>query len=214
MSQNTCMARLLASAVHDMRNILAIIRESAGLAQDLTSLDSTPQDTSTNIDLQNALDEVRRQVLLAAQLAEGLEFMAQGATPSCDLGRVCRLFCRMAARQARAAQTEFKNGEPDGPVWVETPSMEVFQALLDVLDICISVGGRVSLLLTAGHHQGKEGIELRVAGGENAHLVLSALTGSPAGILAKGRLDGGDARIIPGPVSGSFFLTFSTGGGK
>ena len=37
----TCMARLLASAVHDMRNILAVIRESAGLAQDLTSLDST-----------------------------------------------------------------------------------------------------------------------------------------------------------------------------
>lgn len=30
MNESQCMARLLASAVHDMRNVLAVIRESAG----------------------------------------------------------------------------------------------------------------------------------------------------------------------------------------
>ena len=35
MNTSQCTARLLASAVHDMRNVLAVIRESAGLAQDL-----------------------------------------------------------------------------------------------------------------------------------------------------------------------------------
>ena len=38
MNTSQCTARLLASAVHDMRNVLAVIRESAGLAQDLAAL--------------------------------------------------------------------------------------------------------------------------------------------------------------------------------
>ena len=38
MNESQCMARLLASAVHDMRNVLAVIRESAGLAQDMVQL--------------------------------------------------------------------------------------------------------------------------------------------------------------------------------
>ena len=33
-----CMGRLLASATHDMRNVLAVIRESAGLAADMIAL--------------------------------------------------------------------------------------------------------------------------------------------------------------------------------
>ena len=36
MTDSQCMGRLLASATHDMRNVLAVIRESAGLAQDLS----------------------------------------------------------------------------------------------------------------------------------------------------------------------------------
>ena len=35
MTDSQCMGRLLASATHDMRNVLAVIRESAGLAQDI-----------------------------------------------------------------------------------------------------------------------------------------------------------------------------------
>ena len=38
MNDSQCMARLLASGVHDMRNVLAVIRESAGLAQDMACL--------------------------------------------------------------------------------------------------------------------------------------------------------------------------------
>ena len=38
MTDSQCMGRLLASATHDMRNVLAAIRESAGLAQDMVQL--------------------------------------------------------------------------------------------------------------------------------------------------------------------------------
>ena len=107
MNDSQCMARLLASAVHDMRNVLAVIRESAGLAQDMAALagDALPRGER----LLAALSEVQNQILQGAALAEGMEFMSQAGGAEnenagpCDLARVCRVFCRMAARQARAA---------------------------------------------------------------------------------------------------------------
>lgn len=207
MSHNPCMARLLASAVHDMRNILAIIRESAGLAQDLAQL--AKGGDSDRAELSSSLDEVRRQVLLAVQLAEGLEFIAQadmaGDAASCDLARICSLFCRMAARQARAARIRLANGQCGEPVWAATPSMDVFQALLDVLDLCVSVGGKVELELAAGQQGGNPGIVLRVAGGDNAELALSAMTGSSA---PGGRSGKRQANLLPGLGPGSFFLAW------
>ncbi|MDO5484024.1 MAG: sensor histidine kinase [Desulfovibrionaceae bacterium] len=209
MSRNSCMARLLASAVHDMRNILAVIRESAGLAQDLTTLTPVAQpDGNNKKELLAALDEVRHQVLLAAQLAEGLEFMAQadmnGEGAPCDLGRVCRLFCCMAARQARAAQIQLASGEHEGPVWAAVPPLEALHALLEVLDICVSVGGRVNLVFSA-QRQESEGIAVCVTGGDNTALVLSALTGSA--------LPGSRAKLLSGDAAGSFFLSWRAGEG-
>ena len=202
MSHTACMARLLASAVHDMRNILAVIRESAGLAQDITRFgDDSP---ASRAELETSLDEVRRQVLLAAQLAEGLEFMAQnglarsgfaGETADpCDLARVCRLFCRMAARQARAAQIRLDCVENTEPVWTDSRPLPVLRCLLDMLDSCISVGGRVELKLATVRQEGATGIAVHVDGGENAALALAALT----------------ARL-PSIEPGTFFLALPVG---
>ena len=195
----TCMARLLASAVHDMRNILAVIRESAGLAQDLTSLDSTgPVQEEHKKELASSLDEVRRQVLLAAQLAEGLEFMAQAdmveGAASCDLARVCRLFCRMATR--------LQSSEHEEPVWAAVSPLDVLQALLDILDVCIAVGGRVDLSFTAARRLHDEYVEVRVSGGENTALALSALTGNPLQDKSCQCL------LRPGSEAGTFILVW------
>ena len=65
MSHTACMARLLASAVHDMRNILAVIRESAGLAQDITRFGDGS--AASRKELEISLDEVRRQVAATGQ---------------------------------------------------------------------------------------------------------------------------------------------------
>ncbi|MBQ4567581.1 MAG: sensor histidine kinase [Desulfovibrio sp.] len=218
MSHTACMARLLASAVHDMRNILAVIRESAGLAQDITRFGDGS--AASRKELEISLDEVRRQVVLAAQLAEGLEFMAQNGPPrgslsqsgatgdksnSCDLARVCRLFCRMAARQARAAQIRLECAENTEPVWMESRPMPVLHCLLDVLDSCVSVGGKVDLHLAATQQEGATGIAVRVSGGDNEALALSALTAClrPIQGMTCARL------LSTGP--GTFFLVLPTG---
>ena len=77
MNESQCMARLLASAVHDMRNVLAVIRESAGLAQDLAALAAREGGAARHERLATALSEVQRAVVQGAALAEGMDHMAQ-----------------------------------------------------------------------------------------------------------------------------------------
>ena len=101
-----CMGRLLASATHDMRNVLAVIRESAGLAADMIALAAEKGGLEHGDRLAAAMREIQQQVIHGAELAEGMEYLAQAgvreddaeAAP-CDLARVTRLFCLMAARR-------------------------------------------------------------------------------------------------------------------
>ena len=74
MNESQCMARLLASAVHDMRNVLAVIRESAGLAQDLASLSGGKAVPAPGAErLSTALGEVQRSVIQGAALSEAMK---------------------------------------------------------------------------------------------------------------------------------------------
>lgn len=156
MNESQCMARLLASAVHDMRNVLAVIRESAGLAQDLATLAGGKTVAAPGAErLSSALSEVQRSIIQGAALSEAMDFMAQaggmepGSAGPCDLARVSRSFCLLAARQARAAQIQLTSGETEEPVWANVPPLAVLRSLLEVFDLCASVGGQVNLRLTA-----------------------------------------------------------------
>ena len=151
MNESQCMARLLASAVHDMRNVLAVIRESAGLAQDLASLAGGRAVSAQGTErLSTALGEVQRSIIQGAALSEAMDFMAQaggmepGGAGPCDLARVSRSFCLLAARQARAAQIHLTSGETDEPVWANVPPLAVLRSLLEIFDLCASVGGQVT----------------------------------------------------------------------
>lgn len=217
MNESQCMARLLASAVHDMRNVLAVIRESAGLAQDLTALTSelTPgQNQARGAErLSVALGEVQRSVIQGAALSEAMDYMAQsgnaeGGAGPCDLVRVCRSFCLLAARQARAAQICLHSIETDEPIWSGVPALAVLRSLLEVFDLCASVGGQVELRFMAARRQKEEGIIIEALEGANRELALAAMTGSP---LLNGIRPGWRAVLMPWRDTGSrFFLSIST----
>ena len=228
MNVSQCTAHLLASAVHDMRNVLAVIRESAGLAQDLAALASSSPVSSAGGNaggsngpaagpqrLEAALAEVQRSVGQGAALAEAMDYLAQsGGAESgehagpCDLVRVCRSFCLLAARQARAAQIRLANGESAEPVWAAVPPMDVPRALLEIFDLCTSVGGQVHLRFTAGRRQKEEGIVVEVLEGGNRELALAAMTGGP---MLSGMRPGWRAALMPWrEAEPRFFLSLST----
>ena len=217
MNVSQCTARLLASAVHDMRNVLAVIRESAGLAQDLAALASSSANGGPAAGpqrLEAALAEVQRSVGQGAALAEAMDYLAQsGGAESgehagpCDLVRVCRSFCLLAARQARAAQIRLASVESAEPVWASVPPMDVLRALLEIFDLCASVGGQIHLRLTAGRRGKEEGIVVEVSEGSNRELALAAMTGSP---MLSGMRPGWRAALMPWrEAEPRFFLSLS-----
>ena len=138
MTDSQCMGRLLASATHDMRNVLAVIRESAGLAQDMVQL-AAGADKPADPRVIKALKEAQQQILRGAALAECMEYLAQvshseNENAPCDLARVASTFCLMAARRARAVQMVLESADSEEPVWSAVPALAVLRALLDIFD--------------------------------------------------------------------------------
>lgn len=218
MKDNMCISRLLASSLHDMRNVLAIIRESAGLAQDVSSLGGQAAgnaDGNREI-LLSSLQSVQNSVVHGAALVEAMDDMAQlesqknAPNPTCDLSRVCRSFCCMAARWARGVRIQLAAQESSEAVWAALPASAVYCALLDILDLCASVGGQVSLNFTAAHWNKKEGILVELVGGENLALVLAAMTGNPA--LESSAPDWQASLVSCHDAGQRFFLSLSAAG--
>lgn len=219
MNENQCMARLLASAVHDMRNILAIVRESAGLAQDIAAFVAGQKAAKDGAGLSArgdrivaSLEEVQRAVQQGAALSEAMDYMAQAGgadgrntSGPCDLTRTCRSFQLLAARQARAVQMVLINGETEEPVWINAPALNVLRSLLEVFDLCAAVGGQVTLRFTAGRLHKQEGIVVDVLDGPNREMVLAVLTG--AHVLST-MPSGWKAALMPWRDTGSrYFLS-------
>lgn len=203
MNTAECMGRLMSSATHDMRNVLAVIRESAGLAQDMLHVSGT--DLPGGRRLHTALEQVQEQVLRGAALAESMGNLAACApgcddedgenAASCDVGRVIRDFCCMAARRGRACGLELTAHADADPVVAEAAALDIFRALLAVFDVCASVGGGVRLHFSPVRRGRGAGVMCEVERqGDNVDMVVSALTGCP---LLTPDSNGWMARLVP-----------------
>lgn len=201
MNPAECLGRLTASATHDMRNVLAAIRESVGLVQDILDL----PDASARVDrMRKALRDVQQQVAHGAELAEGMAYLAQcgaqgeGASPAesrCDLARVTRDFCCMAARRGKACGLTLEDMAAPEPVLTDADALDVFGALLGVFDACSAVGGGAHLRLGAVRRGRSAGVLCEVdPAGANVDMVVSALTGCP---LLRPESAGWAARLLP-----------------
>lgn len=211
-------ARLLASSLHEMRNILAVIAESAGLARDVATF-SAQDGTNTGPNagmMDSALQGTQEGTENASRLVSAMEYMAQTCGPhaatdlSCNLDRACQGFCLMAKRWAKSVCIVLTSGAAQEPVWAALPVPVLHDALLEILDLCASVGGQVALNLTAGHWNKAEGIFVTLAGGDNVPLALSAMTGKTAFDASDG-----DYLVTLAPCPGEngasyrFFLSFA-----
>ncbi len=179
MSDTTCLARLLSSAVHDLRNVLAVVRESSGLTADLLRLQ---EDVRKRDRMLAALSEVQAQVARGALLASAMDLLAQAGSAAeegteeegCDLNQVCQLFCCMAQRLARASVMRLEHvAKDDQDIALGVPA--VLAALLKVLDAAAGAGGRVTLRLSAAVRHKQAGVIVEIVDGDNAEAVSAAL---------------------------------------
>ena len=210
-------ARLLASSLHEMRNVLAVINESAGLARDVASLEAQNaqegQGSGNAATLISALQGAQEGIDNASRLVRSMEYMAQmcdtqqGIDEGCNLDYACQSFCRMARRWAKSVCIALTSGNAQEQVWAALPVPLLYGALLEILDLCASVGGQISLELTAGYWNKAGGIFVALTGGDNLPLALSAMTGKKAFEASDG---GYQAELVPasGDSAGyRFFLS-------
>lgn len=185
MHNSECIGRLVNSATHDVRNVLAVIRESVGLAQDILARTDPAMPRLQR--LLQALQTVQEQVGHGAALAEGMGYLGQCAEyaqdnsePGCDLCRIAQDFCTMAARRGKACALLLSCRPAAEPVLSPVAPLEVFRALLSVFDACVAVGGGVSLCFRPVIRHRAACMECEVLdGGKNRDMVIAALTGHP-----------------------------------
>ncbi|WP_353118494.1 sensor histidine kinase [Nitratidesulfovibrio sp.] len=168
-----CVGCLAASATHELQNALAVIRESAGLMQDLVSLcgEGLPHRDR----LCTMLSLIQEQVARGGDLAWNLNRLAhaweEDGESARDLGAVLEEFVALARRGCAMRGVELSQG--NGPaVRVSAPGLPLRASLLRAVRCCLGEGladggGQGSrpatggaLVLRAVLHQEVPGVEL------------------------------------------------------
>ncbi|WMW64037.1 sensor histidine kinase [Nitratidesulfovibrio liaohensis] len=136
-----CVGRLAASATHELQNALAVIRESAGLMQDLVSLcgEGLPHRDR----LCTMLSLIQEQVARGGDLAWNLNRLAhaweEDGEAARDLGAVLEEFVALARRGCAMRGVELSQG--DGPaVRVNAPGLPLRASLLRAVRCCPGEG--------------------------------------------------------------------------
>ncbi|MBR3663097.1 MAG: HAMP domain-containing histidine kinase [Desulfovibrio sp.] len=211
MTERRCVARLFASAVHELRNILAVIRESTGLGIDLLDMEQKSAENSHQARLHTVLEDSQKAVRQGAALSDAMDYLAYASdietNGPCDITRVCHDFCLLYAREARSSKITLLTDDGEDPVWAQFSPVLLFRALLDVVDLCTSVGGQVSLKFSGERRNKHEGVKIEVVAGTNRELVVSALASCPR---FEGPRIGWMAKLMPWTSQDPcFFLTIS-----
>lgn len=174
-------ARMTASTTHELRNVLAVVKESAGLVEDLTL--AFQQRKAMNPEkLLQATRRIDAQVSRGADLLTGLSRLAHGLDHPVEpvpLGAHARQvghLCQRFARLGRHALTV--EGDGDGPT-VRANSLAVQMLLVAAIDGCLEQWPEASTItIRVGAEHG--GAYVTVRGSAADHASLPAPAGAPS----------------------------------
>ena len=108
--------------MHELRNALAVIRESVGLASDVARIQARGGDAAGNISKEmkdrtvEGLEDVQRQVSRASELADAVGFLGEAVAAGESSGQQCDL----PAGQPSSASSP--GGAPEASIWNSYPS--------------------------------------------------------------------------------------------
>lgn len=178
MTEKHCIQSLLASSTHDMRNVLAVIRESTGLVQDMLRFGA---DVPNKERLLQALEEVQKQISKGALLTNSVDCLTKSTAGHgagrCDGVRVAQAFCSMIARHAKAAHICCIATTAEQAVWFEHDALTVLQSLMGVFEQCTRAQAALCLEIRAARHEGTTGFYLTAEGEAAALEALASASG-------------------------------------
>ena len=166
------MGEILASVTHDMQNVMAIIKESGALADDILALNGRPR-LKHGEKLTEALGNVQQQVLRGRELMlmlNGFAHAAEDYPERCDLCRFTKQICVLANRMVRMKECRLAVELHASPLPVSGSAFKVMQgAYLAVASVLAGCSKGDTLTVAAREGEGaSEGGRLRIASEVNA----------------------------------------------
>ena len=142
--------KITAGITHEMKNVLATIKESSGLMEDLILLCSkTPLPYGEK--MQRALSTINEQVQRGVELTSRLNRFAhdpEETVKKIDLQDMVEHLIALAQRFARLQNVILKSVTSSPPVLIETRPVQLQMALFGGIECCLNLmatGGRISL---------------------------------------------------------------------
>jgi len=178
---------ILASVTHEMQNVLAIIKESGALAEDILHLNGPPpmkHGDKLTVALGNIGQQTGRGRNLMFML-NGFAHAAEDFPEVSDLCRCGRQICTLAERKIMLAECLLEAALPEKPVRVRGNALLLMQAIYAALQAMLAVTAKKGTL-----HVSLE--PLAASGDDSAHLVIRSDnatgqpdTASPAALVAE-----------------------------
>ncbi len=157
---NTCedkevafFGKITAGITHELKNVLAIIRESSGLMGDIISI--SPEAVVKHQEkIQNSIVRIKEQIERGVNLTDRLNRFAHSTDETLakiDLQETIEQLVTLAQRFARLKHVVLKTVPPnqeDPPVTLVTRQVQLLMALFASLECCftvLSTGGEISI---------------------------------------------------------------------
>lgn len=173
------MGAVIASVTHDMQNVMAIIKESGALAEDILNLNGPPR-LKHGDKLEAGLANIREQVHRGRDLMLMLNGFAHAAADfpkSCDLAAFARQISVLAHRMARLKECVLEPFSQSPPLLVRGNALMLMQTvylgLEAVLRVC-SAGDsiRLSVFAPADGGENRAAARIRARDGKECPDVL------------------------------------------
>jgi len=139
---------ILASVTHEMQNVLAIIKESGALAEDILHINGPPP-MKHGDKLGTALNNIGQQTGRGRNLMfmlNGFAHAAEDFPEVSDLTRCARQIGTLAERKIMLAECTLATALPEQPVRVQGNALLIMQAIYAGLRSLLAITGRVETL--------------------------------------------------------------------
>lgn len=163
------MGRLIAMAMHDMLNALAVIKENSGLMDDLLGLEASLPE-ARRARLRDVCRVVQEQVGLGSDLAEALKrFGAEAMCRTVEPAPLLRLLLTMVRRKARGKKISFVLEDAGARgLRASVPPSRLAGPILRTLDCCLEhLPGGAVVRLSISSEGGRGFIRFAPAKGED-----------------------------------------------
>lgn len=149
--------KITAGITHEIRNVLAIIKESSGLVEDIMAM--SPEDSIPHQEkIGKSLSNIKRQVQRGIDVTARLNKFAHSTDKKIEKIDLCEMVEQLGALTRRFASLKhvaIETGVKDLPIAVVTDPIRFQMALLACIESCLDLmqGGQITICLRKKEEQ-------------------------------------------------------------